>query len=687
MEEEQRKELIHREDLDVGNPKLPEVMRSMSDGQFRIPQFQREYVWDRSDVVDLFDSLYQYYPIGSFFLWDAPKTKSGFFRQIGLDQPDLEESDENLKFVLDGQQRLTSLYVTLYGMTFGEDEGDEVDYSKITFDLEKENFKVTPKANADHLVKVCDIWGDKSFRQVVKDVPEKYENLVWNCRERLREYPVSVIEVESENIDEVIEIFERINQKGTRLGRFDIVNANIWSEDFDLRRKIDEELVEELEDYGFGAIDRGTVTQTLALVLSQNCSTDTQKDLDTENVKEIWPEVRDCLVSAVHYLEGNLGVKQASFIPYEGMIPVLAYYIYESGNNGVDPQHQEKIDRWFWQTSFSERYGSSTQTEMTNDAEKFKEMIEGEEIEINFPPNVNKKKLINTNIKKSTSGLRNAFLCILAESRPQHFEDGKDLKLTTNYFSEFKIDHHHIFPNSYLKSQNYSTMKRKSVMDITFIPKNLNRHTIRDTNPKEYFTDLRESLEPEEFENRMESHMIPYGEDSGIWDNDYEKFLDQRADLFLKEIKRLIGDVSGLEANIEDKPKQVVEEAENIIRDRIDEVMKDNYGEYWNHVPPDIQGDVKHTIQKERKKNPDLEINGDRERLDYCNIMDYSKIICSNFDLFDDIFPSKADVESRFKEFADYRNSLMHSREADEFTKSYGELAMQWILSNIQSNS
>ncbi|MBB6090934.1 uncharacterized protein with ParB-like and HNH nuclease domain [Halobacterium salinarum] len=208
--------------LDVDDRRLDDVITQVGKGKYRIPEFQREFVWDRTDVVDLFDSIYKSYPIGSFFFWRVPHDMWDFFRDVDeLQQPSLEEIQRSefpeISFVLDGQQRLTSLYVTLNGMKYAD-----TDYSRIVFDLDEETFKVA-EGKADHLVRVCDIWDDK--REVRDELEgDRYEAFT-DCNDALTKYELPLIIVKTNEVESVINIFERINQKGTRLSRFDIVNA------------------------------------------------------------------------------------------------------------------------------------------------------------------------------------------------------------------------------------------------------------------------------------------------------------------------------------------------------------------------------------------------------------------------------------------------------------------------------
>ena len=127
----------------INNWTLPRIFQELENGNMRIPRFQRAYVWERTKIVSLLNSIYKQYPIGSFFLWDSDMRMDGFCRDITeLGFPNKPEAS-NFSFILDGQQRITSLYVALRGKTL-----NDVDYSKICFNLDKKLFMV-PKLKKD----------------------------------------------------------------------------------------------------------------------------------------------------------------------------------------------------------------------------------------------------------------------------------------------------------------------------------------------------------------------------------------------------------------------------------------------------------------------------------------------------------------------------------------------------------
>jgi hypothetical protein len=100
------------EPIDPGKYNFPTLMNDLDNGRVRLPPFQREFVWSPTKVIDLMDSIYKGFPIGSLFYWKADRKYVTLFRDIvGLKLPP-PAPDHELFFILDGQQRLTSIWVT-----------------------------------------------------------------------------------------------------------------------------------------------------------------------------------------------------------------------------------------------------------------------------------------------------------------------------------------------------------------------------------------------------------------------------------------------------------------------------------------------------------------------------------------------------------------------------------------------
>lgn len=97
----------------INNWNLNLVFHELEQGNMRIPRFQRSYVWERAKIVKLLNSIYHEFPIGSFFLWEADTEMEGFCRDITEFGFPAKPAANKFTFILDGQQRITSLYVAL----------------------------------------------------------------------------------------------------------------------------------------------------------------------------------------------------------------------------------------------------------------------------------------------------------------------------------------------------------------------------------------------------------------------------------------------------------------------------------------------------------------------------------------------------------------------------------------------
>ena len=122
-----------------------QIVHGIQHGTIKIPQFQREFVWTREKSAKLIDSILKGYPIGTFILWKT-REQLRAVRNIGsVDLPPTPDGDY-AEQVLDGQQRLTSLYAAVHGLTIERASGTSDDFSSICIDLDAEIDTETPVA-------------------------------------------------------------------------------------------------------------------------------------------------------------------------------------------------------------------------------------------------------------------------------------------------------------------------------------------------------------------------------------------------------------------------------------------------------------------------------------------------------------------------------------------------------------
>ncbi|GIK63647.1 MAG: hypothetical protein BroJett018_14410 [Chloroflexota bacterium] len=372
-------------------------------------------------------------------------------------------------------------------------------------------------------------------------------------------------------------------------------------------------------------------------------------------------------------------------MPYDAMLPVLAYYFYYAQSSTVlSHEHREQLEKWFWRTTFSERYSGASQTRMSEDAKWIQNLItDGQQID--YPLSLDLNSLVNGSMAFTTSAIRNGVLCLLNLKHPLHFENGTEIQIMGEHFSKFNLaEKHHIFPVGFLRDQkNLETRQVHKIPNFCFIPQDLNRR-LGDKPPSIYLSRIAEGFSDlYDFEKIMRSHLIPVGEDSGVWADDYQLFLRQRAQLILDEIKRRCG-VSSLITNEVRNP--AIDSIEKGLRENIHITLASLYGpDYWRDaIPSDIQKSVTDRIEEYVRKTAGTTksmFHDPRARLDFCDVADYVKIISfkQNWSSFSAYYRSRAECEQMLRDFKDFRNAVKHNREVDSVLNHRGQAALIWF--------
>lgn len=510
--------------------KLGRIFSELENGNMRIPRFQRAYVWERSKIVKLLNSIYCQYPIGSFFLWDTDQAMEGLCRDLSEFGFQKTPEANKFSFILDGQQRITSLYVTLKGCVL-----KGVDYKTICFNLDKKTFKVPNLKTEPNNIPVWKIYDDKEQGELqdkyyMEGCPE-YARTIRDCHNRLMDYPVSIIKSMNMQLDEVVEIFKRINQGGKRLTLFDLVHASVWSDDFDLREKI-KQFNGEPAITIFGEIDDEIFTQSLALNIDNDCTNRHQLSLKDKECMDVWERTTECLRLAIDYVK-QLGVQKYEIIPYPAQLPIIQYYYYKSNSKTIDATTKQKINEWFWTSSFAQRYSSSTLTKMNEDALWIKRIVngEGESRRFTIKLNVNDLQKIQMNTR---SVIKNAILCLMAKNSPVDFDNGDPVTLDkTNASRSNSKENHHFFPYSLQKIFDVENMEINSVLNFAFITKRLNLE-ISNKYPSKYLRDY--LAKNDSILIHLQSHFISEEALNCALQDDFLGFINQRGETILNKI-------------------------------------------------------------------------------------------------------------------------------------------------------
>lgn len=670
--------------------------------KIQIPPFQRSFVWQPSDIRYLLDSIYRGYPVGSFIFWKTsrklPRTRN--IGNLSLDSKDISQGTE-ISYVLDGQQRITSLYAAVKESTIDDEK------YRFLFDLRGKKFIVgksddegngnlLAKDNNNLQISIGTIFSESraSYRQIIRQYPDEYEAILDNLYDRFVSYRFSVIQVidqnpstdekQTEGVRQVVRMFSRINETGRKLTVVAKMVARCWGEGFDLRESLDAFFSREKE---LEVIREETLLQTASVIL--NFKKARSRDiLDKTNIRKLeaeWDNIILAFMLAVEFVRSKVKVRTLDYLPFDILLVPLAYVFYKKP--ALDHKQTQIVENWFWRACLSNRYDATVEAKIEEDCDAFDELLEGKKPTFDY---LIDWETLKSRLVAQRYNLRNAFvktiLALYSYADPKNLADGRAVSFEKVFSGYYKHNLHHIFPQAYLRKHEPEKKDMfDSVMNIMFIPA-ITNNEIRDAAPGKYLTDLQN--ENEEFDEILQSHYIPKYQKSGLPENKFLEFLDYRANQLFKAFRVRTGIASPTEEYFDKNPSKPIDILENRMRNIIHETLRQQVeGSYWgDYIPTDIQTAVDKKIQEDLKRHPYKleEYMRDDVRITFLDIMDYSKIILLNWSVFGQIFSSKGEIELRFLALKNYRNPVKHGRELSEVDKQKGEAAVLWLEKILQ---
>ena len=535
-------------------------------------------------------------------------------------------------------------------------------------------------------VSVRDLTGPNHMTTLL-EIPAEWQETFIRAHSLFQTYPFSVVWIQDQSLGDAIEIFQRINQAGKRLSRYDLVCANLWTESFDFRKRVNL-LNGRFKDTGFGALHETIYTQTFSLIIDNKCTTASELAMRTDDVLHVWQRAVRSLELAVSFAANTLGVKRADFLPYRGILAVLAYYFYHVPKPALSAREREGLWRWFWSVTLSERYSSTSPSRMAEDGQILRRLMQGHDVAFPYTSRASIDTVLRTRMTSTTSALRNAFLCMLALRQPRNLKDSSPVDLTDNFFSNLKkAERHHIFPVAHLKAKGFDASRVHQIANFCFIPADLNQE-IGSQPPAQYLGKYR--AENNHFQTAADSHLLPVEPDSAVWTDDYSKFLTDRSQRIADQLNRLVEStpdeflksVEGEEVQIAHSEEVGLMEIR--MRDFIDDRLTAVIGkQYWKQtMPGDVIARAKNLIADWQKRHPyaeDLQFASGRRRLDFCDVSDYEKIFAKNWPQFEEFFQHKQTLQTHMAAYRTLRNCVQHNRTPSTVELKMGEAALTWL--------
>jgi hypothetical protein len=509
-------------------------------GTIKIPQFQRDFVWTKARSAKLLDSIVKGYPIGTFILWKTHERLRSIRNLGGVTLPETPKGDA-VEYVLDGQQRLTSLFVTLKGLMI-EREDQLEDFSQFWVDLtvtESDEIILMESAGHDrgHIIQLKDLLsGDFAY---LASFPRELQEKIRTYKNRIESYQFSAILMKDAAIDVATEVFTRLNTGGQLLSVFEIMVAKTYDPEkkFDLAEKFDT-LITDLQAVDYDTLSSATVLQTVAVVIRKDCRKKEILSLPKQEVIKAWPKAVDAIRAAVDYFRNYYRIPVSRLLPYPALIIPFAYFFYKH-NDKPTGERQLFLQDFFWRVSLGGRYSQSLESRIAQDIVKIDGILKGKLPSYDWAIDVTPDFIEKNGYFSTSRSFVKAILCILAHKEPKSFVDNSIVRLDNAFLKQANSkNYHHFFPKSWLEKHGEDWGRINHVANITLVDDFLNKRLIRAQSPKAHMKEFI-SKNPD-IEKCLSTHLIKLNSTLGVMTDDYTKFFDARCRAISRELGKLI---------------------------------------------------------------------------------------------------------------------------------------------------
>lgn len=520
------------------------LVSDVEKGELKVPDFQRPFVWRKEQTAKLFDSIIRGYPIGSFIFWRT-KERLLHIRNIGnYSLPELGEN-EYINYILDGQQRITSLFALKKGVVFNWSNKVKIDYRDIYINLdahiETDNDIVVVEKNTDNILSVYDL-----LNQDMVDLFTAYPNYakkINDYKNKLENYQFTTITLADYPIEVACDVFTRLNTGGTQLNLFDIMVAKTYDEKvpFNLAQKfsdlLDRNIPNNLSSANYGTIERITTAQCVSAILTGEIKREEMLHLSKKDFIAEWPHMTVAIRRSIDFARTNLGAEVSQLLPYASSIIPLTYFFRKNGGKDADPIQIKFLKQLFFWIALTWRYSSAVESKMALDIKKVDSILKFQ------APNYGNEMIT---IDPSKIGIENfsagnarskAVMCLLAMQHPLSFKTHAKVILDNSWLSRSNSkNYHHFFPKAWLRKNGFEEWQTNYLANITLVKSDENLN-IRDKAPKTYIAEF-QKLNPN-IDIDLKSHLIDIN-GNGISNNDYDKFIEDRSKWIADELNAIL---------------------------------------------------------------------------------------------------------------------------------------------------
>lgn len=487
---------------------LANLLNEIEKGTIKVPQFQRQFVWPKQKSADLIDSILKVYPIGTFIVWKTRESLRSVRNIGGALLPPTPEGDFT-QYILDGQQRLTSLFAAIKGLKIDRD-GSVDDFADMWIDLNSTDdgtvVVVDPdQRNSHDVIRVVDLVNG-SLKSLFK-YPEKHHERLSDLKARMSAYTFSTILIKDAVIDVATEIFTRINVTAKPLSVFEIMVAKTFDtkSDFDLAEEYDA-LMGRLCDVNYETISSAAVLQTVSAIIAKDCGKQAILKLNKSAFIATWPVAVDAIERAVDYFRGFFRIPVSALLPYGALIVPFAYFFSHHKDKPVG-EMQKRLQDFFWRVTLTGRYSYSLESKLYQDLRQIDVILSGGTPVYEQPVDLSPEFVLENGTFNVGRSYIKGLLCILAHAQPKSFVDNAHVTISNDWLKQANSrNYHHFFPRAFLQKQLGDDWRINHIANITIVDDFLNKRMIRDKAPSKYMRQFKRHNN--EMAETMQSHLI-----------------------------------------------------------------------------------------------------------------------------------------------------------------------------------
>ena len=572
--------------MKTNDRQITDLLQAVDSGAAQLPDFQRSWVWDDGRIKSLILSVIRKFPVGAAMFLDYGNVNVRFKYRIVEGVPSNRANVTPSELILDGQQRLTSLYSALYSdapVRTRTDKGKDIsryyyisiekaldlnaddeeiiisvpedrilksNFGRIELDLsrpEKEyEHKMFPLNRILDFAKVM-MWqnGYQAYHNFDPNAAALFNRFSTEIIAKTLKYAMPVITLEKDTPKEAVcRVFENVNTGGVSLTVFELITAVFAMDDFELRKDW-----EERRDRFFKGDILSVVTATdfltaLTLLASfkrggtVSCKKKDVLNLTLQDYKEYADALSEGFAEAEKILQEER-IFVSRDLPYSTqLIPLAAICAVLREDRKIRAANvRDKIKRWYWCGVFGELYGAANETRYANDIVQVIEWISDSD---KLPKTCqesyfNPLRLLTMQTRQSAA--YKGVLALVLKNHSQDFISGRDMDFTA-YKSE-NIDIHHIFPKDYCESHGLPKQKWNSVVNKTPLSYGTNRE-IGGVAPSEYLAKIERKgqVNSQVLDGYLASHWI---DSASCRHDDFERFFIKRAMRLLAAIEEATG--------------------------------------------------------------------------------------------------------------------------------------------------